>query len=423
MTDEKKSRTNGAGKTAERTKGIKETKGTKAAGPALGRGAALPSEEEARRLAADLGFRHFISLADGLTVDRALKHPESSLKTQTGVYLQFRTDGTLYIGFCGNLSARQQKHHDLGHATSFLAFLPCSSERLAQVESEMIGRALRMGLPLANRAKSEHAVLIDRSEPFDRYFPPELQDRFVADGGGRADEAADGFLQVLRNASASERGAWAHFCRQPKARAMLRITRRALFTALPQPEFFERHWWYVALGNSNQKNAQAMQIGLIAGRWNFFECFIFQSTPKAVFVRLGLATNVLAGAEPSPAAFRRRFGWVLWEGDNWREPAHGELENFSPVLKMQYASPLARAADVGREVTLAALRPRTYASGAMELMDELMDELRIRRALAACAVAGMRQTACVHPEFHNPIGAYALLHPELEAVDVEGYPG
>ena len=90
---------------------------------------------------------------------------------------------------------------------------------------------------------------------------------------------------------------------------------------------------------------------------------------------------------------------------------------------MQYASPLARAADVGREVTLAALRPRTYASGAMELMDELMDELRIRRALAACAVAGMRQTACVHPEFHNPIGAYALLHPELEAVDVEGYPG
>ncbi|WP_443744082.1 hypothetical protein, partial [Sutterella sp.] len=300
---------------------------------------------------------------------------------------------------------------------------PCNSERLAQVESEMIGRELRMGLPLANRAKSEHAVLIDRSEPFDRYFPPELQDRFVADGGGRADEAADGFLQVLRNASASERGAWAHFCRQPKARAMLRITRRALFTALPQPEFFERHWWYVALGNSNQKNAQAMQIGLIAGRWNFFECFIFQSTPKAVFVRLGLATNVLAGAEPSPAAFRRRFGWVLWEGDDWREPARGELENFSPVLKMQYASPLARAADVGREVTLAALRPRTYASGAMELMDELMDELRIRRALAACAVAGMRQTACVHPEFHNPIGAYALLHPELEAVDVEGYPG
>lgn len=419
MTDDKKGRTNAAGKTA---KGTKAAKTTKAAGPALGRGTALPSEEEARRLAADLGFRHFVSLADGLTVDRALKHPESSLKTQTGVYLQFRTDGTLYIGFCGNLSARQKKHRELGHATSFLAFLPCSNDRLAQVESEMIGRALRMGLPLVNRAKSEHSLLIDRSEPFDRYYPPALQDRFVAEGGGRVGEAADGFLQVLRNASASERDAWAHFCRQPKARAMLRITRRALFTALPQPEFFERHWWYVALGNSNQKNAQAMQIGLIAGRWNFFECFIFQSTPKAVFVRLGLATNVLAGAEPSPAAFRRRFGWVLWEGDDWREPTRGELENFSPVLKMQYASPLARAADVGREVTLAALRPRTYASGAMEQMDELMDEMRIRRALAACAIAGMRQTAGMHPEFHNAIGGYALLHPELEAVDVDGYP-
>lgn len=424
MTDEEDTKTNAVEKAAKTRKkpaaakvaATKTTKAAKTAAPAL-----LP-EEEARRLAADLGFRHFVSLADGLTVERALRHPESSLKNQTGVYLQFRTDGTLYIGFCGNLSARQKKHRDLGHATSFLAFLPCSTGRLAQVESEMIGRALRMGLPLVNRAKAGHGILIDRSDPFDRYFPPALQDRFVAEGGGRTDEAAEGFLQVLRNACASERDAWAHFCRQPKARTMLRITRRALFTAIPQPEFFERHWWYVALGNSNQKNAQAMQIGLIAGRWNVFECFIFQSTPKAVFVRLGLATNVLGEAEPSPAAFRRRFGWVLWEGDGWREPTRGELDGFSPVLKMQYASPLARVADIGREVTLAALRPRTYASGAMEQMDELMDEIRIRRALSACAVAGMRHSSCVHPEFHNAIGGYTLLHPELEAVDVEGYP-
>ena len=82
--------------------------------------------ETAQKTAADIGFRHFLVMKDGGTVLQAMKHPENSIDKLSGIYLQFRSTGDLYIGRTINLSARQQKHADLG------SIVPATREAEAQ---------------------------------------------------------------------------------------------------------------------------------------------------------------------------------------------------------------------------------------------------------------------------------------------------
>ena len=108
--------------------------------------------ETAQKTAADIGFRHFLVMKDGGTVLQAMKHPENSIDKLSGIYLQFRSTGDLYIGRTINLSARQQKHADLGHKTDYLAFIHAPTLRQEALERELIGRAEKMGLKLLNRS-------------------------------------------------------------------------------------------------------------------------------------------------------------------------------------------------------------------------------------------------------------------------------
>lgn len=68
----------------------------------------------------------------------------------TGIYLQFRTDGRLYIGQTVDLIRREQQHLDAGVRVDFLAFLPTPQSQLTLVERRLIHKAHDLKVPLGN---------------------------------------------------------------------------------------------------------------------------------------------------------------------------------------------------------------------------------------------------------------------------------
>lgn len=364
--------------------------------------------EAAQKTAAQIGFKHFLDMTAGGTVLQAMKHPENSIEKTSGVYLQFRTQGGLYIGRTINLTARQQRHSELGHKTDYLAFISCPEMRQEALERELIGRAEEMGLKLLNRSKSLIQVARDPDAVYDDHFPAAFQERFLSEGCAHGVTRREKFLRVLENVSPAEREGWETFAAAPKAHLALELARRAVELAIPQPWDSARIWWILSLGTTNNKNARKLRLSVTCGQNSLLSIFAFHRSPSALFAELSLAFNIAGDRSREAEDMRRTFAWAHWEGLDFDPVTQEEKEAFVPIFGKDYASPEARRTDREREITIASLRPPVRVTCPIELMDLILEHPIVERAAIAAAIAGMRWRPAFHPEYHNGAAAYAL---------------
>lgn len=364
--------------------------------------------ETAQKTAADIGFRHFLVMKDGGTVLQAMKHPENSIDKLSGIYLQFRSTGDLYIGRTINLSARQQKHADLGHKTDYLAFIHAPTLRQEALERELIGRAEKMGLKLLNRSKSECQICRDPGAVYDDHFPAAFQDQFLAEGSRHGISPEERFQKVLASISPAAREGWETFAATPKAGLALALARRVVDLTIPSPWDAARIWWMVSLGTTNNKNARKLRLSITCGQHSLLSIFAFNRSPSALFAELSLAFNIAGANTREALEMRKNFAWAHWEGLDQEPITDDERDQFVPIFGKSYASPESKRRDSSRVITEAGLRPSVRVTCPIELMGLILDDPLVERAAIAAAIAGMRWRPVLHPEFHNGAAAFAL---------------
>ncbi len=112
--------------------------------------------EQAIVIARCLGFeyladiRHQPNLRQAFPPEAFTRKPDGTTNTLMGVYLQFRTDGRLYVGRTVDLIRRTQQHADYGIQVHYLAFTPCGARKLDRLETTILHAAKDLAVPLGN---------------------------------------------------------------------------------------------------------------------------------------------------------------------------------------------------------------------------------------------------------------------------------
>ena len=92
-----------------------------------------------------------------IVVADEMKHLDEKLSgIASGVYIQLRTDGLVYVGESKNILQRQKQHLANGVELMALAVIPMNEDRIAareELETRVIVQARQFGLPMANVEK------------------------------------------------------------------------------------------------------------------------------------------------------------------------------------------------------------------------------------------------------------------------------
>lgn len=107
-------------------------------------------------------FDQFVEIARQLGFQRVFfaeaieRLPEYLQGYGTGLYLQLRADGSLYVGETIDMERRQARHRELGVRLTALAVMPfqemTEKERL-EFETELIRKVKTFGYRMANKQK------------------------------------------------------------------------------------------------------------------------------------------------------------------------------------------------------------------------------------------------------------------------------
>ena len=366
------------------------------------------TEDAARKAAASLGFPYFIGLSDGISLAAVVRHPQNPLKSLCGVYLQIRKSGGFYIGQTRNLLQRQYDYTASGIEIDWLAFQPVPLKRLTQAEHEKIQRAIHAGFPLVNRQHAAWSVPRHPDETFDHLFPPEDQDAFIAQGQHHGPTRAERLQAVESAAPPAHRDGWEWFSGLNKAAEMLRAAGAVIHAAIPEPESFLNLYWMLAFGRPTEKNSRLQLLSVYCGMRTIFECKATHRCPDAVFCTLELAGFIAAAKDARGVIMPKRHQWASWTVTGTSRPQPAQAD-FSPIKGWEYSCAEKRAADLDREVTLAARSAPYLVTCALEQLPLLLADPELIRALQVQAIASMRKQPLMNLDAANSIGAYAAL--------------
>ena len=182
------------------------------------------------------------------------KHMQSRLEgIGSGIYIQLRSTGEVYIGEAVDVLKRQREHLQNGVELRALAVTPFASPNLQlryAFETDMIARALERGFRLANGQKVAQAqeLVARRKREALRDFEWELD----AWGRKMVDEwGTDGWLVRLqhmkRTVSPEDIGRYRAFMAAPEAHEMLLLLNRFIRRVIPQPEATYGRAWSIEL--------------------------------------------------------------------------------------------------------------------------------------------------------------------------------
>ena len=108
--------------------------------------------QEAKAIAERLGFQLFADVRGDTNALRLFTEDfrqKYGKKYRCGVYMQFRADGSSYIGQSLDVDRRHKRHRELGVIVDYLAFRCWQPSVLMEKEDLCIRDALALGVPLA----------------------------------------------------------------------------------------------------------------------------------------------------------------------------------------------------------------------------------------------------------------------------------
>ena len=175
--------------------------------------------QEAKAIAERLGFQLFADVRGDTNALRLFTEDfrqKYGKKYRCGVYMQFRADGSCYIGQSLDVDRRHKRHRELGVIVDYLAF--------------------RCWQPSVLMEK------VKKSDDYDQIFTPDEQDLFIERIAARQTPLTQ-WPNFCKNAERSELRDWEIFSQHPRFMELYQKAAIYLKTTVPNPEESESVTW------------------------------------------------------------------------------------------------------------------------------------------------------------------------------------
>lgn len=369
--------------------------------------------EEAKSIADRLGFQVFADVRGDSNALR-LFTPEIQKKYgkrhRCGVYMQFRSDDTCYIGQSLDVDRRHKRHRELGVIVDFLAFRCWPPSVLLEKEDICIQAAQSMGLPLVNKVFTFGTRR--KQDDYDEIVTPEQQDLFITRiAGGQA--PLNQWPNLCKKAERSEIREWELFSQHPRFMELYQQAGFYLKTTVPSPETTESVTWQCALCNDQQlQGVKRSVLKIRCGATLTFEIFYFSQAKNQYFVHLMVAPDLIYEALDALKPGQAYLPFANLSLPPRRPaPTIGDLEQ-SGALRDDHGSgegPNAQAERLTRPIALVDTANLGCLTIPFDALESALEDDIVATAAAMANIACMR-SQLVEAADHNSLLAFRMLY-------------
>lgn len=368
---------------------------------------------EAKAIAERLGFQLFADVRGDtyalrlFTEDFRQKYGK---KYRCGVYMQFRADGSCYIGQSLDVDRRHKRHRELGVIVDYLAFRCWPPSVLMEKEDLCIQDALALGVPLVN--KTLKCGTLKKSDDYDQIFTPDEQDLFIERIAARQTPLTQ-WPNFCKNAECSELRDWEIFSQHPRFMELYQKAAFYLKTTVPNPEETESVTWQCAL--CNEKSLQGSirwVIKIRCGATVTFEIFHYSQAKYQYFVNIAVAPDLVYEAIDSQKPGQQYLPFANLCLPPRRQPPTLRDLQINGVFRKEGADedgPNAQAELLTRPIALVDTSSLGMLSVPFDALESVLEDDVIATAAAMANIACMR-TQLVESADHNSLLAFRMLY-------------
>lgn len=369
--------------------------------------------QEAKAIAERLGFQLFADVRGDtnalhlFTEDFRQKYGK---KYRCGVYMQFRADGSCYIGQSLDVDRRHKRHRELGVIVDYLAFRCWQPSVLMEKEDLCIRDALALGVPLVN--KTLKCGTLKKSDDYDQIFTPDEQDLFIERIAARQTPLTQ-WPNFCKNAERSELRDWEIFSQHPRFMELYQKAAIYLKTTVPNPEESESVTWQCAL--CNEKSLQGSirwVIKIRCGATVTFEIFHYSQAKYQYFVNIAVAPDLVYEAIDSQKPGQQYLPFANLCLPPRRQPPTLKDLQINGVFRKEGTDedgPNAQAELLTRPIALVDTSSLGMLTVPFDALESALEDDVIATAAAMANIACMR-TQLVESADHNSLLAFRMLY-------------
>ena len=369
--------------------------------------------QEAKAIAERLGFQLFADVRGDTNALRLFTEDfrqKYGKKYRCGVYMQFRADGSCYIGQSLDVDRRHKRHRELGVIVDYLAFRCWQPSVLMEKEDLCIRDALALGVPLVN--KTLKCGTLKKSDDYDQIFTPDEQDLFIERIAARQTPLTQ-WPNFCKNAERSELRDWEIFSQHPRFMELYQKAAFYLKTTVPNPEETESVTWQCAL--CNEKSLQGSirwVIKIRCGATVTFETFHYSQAKYQYFVNIAVAPDLVYEAIDSQKPGQQYLPFANLCLPPRRQPPTLRDLQINGVFRKEGADedgPNAQAELLTRPIALVDTSSLGILTVPFDALESVLEDDVIATAAAMANIACMR-TQLVESADHNSLLAFRMLY-------------
>ena len=368
---------------------------------------------EAKAIAERLGFQLFADVRGDTNALRLFTEDfrqKYGKKYRCGVYMQFRADGSCYIGQSLDVDRRHKRHRELGVIVDYLAFRCWPPSVLMEKEDLCIQDALALGVPLVN--KTLKCGTLKKSDDYDQIFTPDEQDLFIERIAARQTPLTQ-WPNFCKNAERSELRDWEIFSQHPRFMELYQKAAIYLKTTVPNPEETESVTWQCAL--CNEKSLQGSirwVIKIRCGATVTFEIFHYSQAKYQYFVNIAVAPDLVYEAIDSQKPGQQYLPFANLCLPPRRQPPTLKDLQINGVFRKEGTDedgPNAQAELLTRPIALVDTSSLGMLTVPFDALESVLEDDVIATAAAMANIACMR-TQLVESADHNSLLAFRMLY-------------
>lgn len=368
---------------------------------------------EAKAIAERLGFQLFADVRGDTNALRLFTEDfrqKYGKKYRCGVYMQFRADGSCYIGQSLDVDRRHKRHRELGVIVDYLAFRCWPPSVLMEKEDLCIQDALALGVPLVN--KTLKCGTLKKSDDYDQIFTPDEQDLFIERIAARQTPLTQ-WPNFCKNAERSELRDWEIFSQHPRFMELYQKAAIYLKTTVPNPEETESVTWQCALCNEKSlQGAIRWVIKIRCGATVTFEIFHYSQAKYQYFVNIAVAPDLVYEAIDSQKPGQQYLPFANLCLPPRRQPPTLKDLQINGVFRKEGRDedgPNAQAELLTRPIALVDTSSLGMLTVPFDALESVLEDDVIATAAAMANIACMR-TQLVESADHNSLLAFRMLY-------------
>lgn len=368
---------------------------------------------EAKAIAERLGFQLFADVRGDTNALRLFTEDfrqKYGKKSRCGVYMQFRADGSCYIGQSLDVDRRHKRHRELGVIVDYLAFRCWPPSVLMEKEDLCIQDALALGVPLVN--KTLKCGTLKKSDDYDQIFTPDEQDLFIERIAARQTPLTQ-WPNFCKNAERSELRDWEIFSQHPRFMELYQKAAFYLKTTVPNPEETESVTWQCALCNEKSlQGAIRWVIKIRCGATVTFEIFHYSKAKYQYFANIAVAPDLVYEAIDSQKPGQQYLPFSNLCLPPRRQPPTLKDLQINGVFRKEGTDedgPNAQAELLTRPIALVDTSSLGMLTVPFDALESVLEDDVIATAAAMANIACMR-TQLVESADHNSLLAFRMLY-------------